>query len=367
MKQIKGFPFASGSRKGKSAEILVCRDALAHTPHVRDLYDQMLPQLRKDQRDITLVDDASVDDVELVQDVNLALKGVLHDYPELFWYDGGAAVYRAGRGTDTRIVVKPNSTYSPAEVKRVRQRLGSAVSSVTNTFVRGTSDAQLVEQAYLWLARNVTYDLTAEHGQTPVGCLLDRSCVCAGIAGGMTLMLRKLGIPCASVSVRSHDDGLHRLNLVKADGRFTFVDATGAQLSFNEEVTRPHPHLTYRYLGFGSAELERLYEVRSGQRVPRCKSTGGWYASQGLFAQYFTEPWFDAILCNTLLAGLHAVEVKFATRRDWLKAKAYVESSRIFSGRFGDLLLHVEPAQNELHRSDDESFRTLMLWWQSGR
>ena len=137
----------------------------------------------------------------------------------------------------------------------------------------GAYGDEFEREVYLhnWLCQHTLYDLEAPHAHNAWGALMEGRAVCDGYARAMALLLRLSGIQCGVVtgeSVSSQDG--HAWNMVKVDGAYTWLDATG-----NDQKDM----ISYFYFNITDEWLQRSYLPETDWPLPRCTDESvSWHA-----------------------------------------------------------------------------------------
>ena len=101
----------------------------------------------------------------------------------------------------------------------------------------GLSETEKVRASFVWIARNIAYDLNRMHETTSSAVLDSRRAVCAGFATLMEDVCKAMGIECPTVrgiaspemmSEPPESEARHAWNAVKIDNRWWLLDVTWA-------------------------------------------------------------------------------------------------------------------------------------------
>ncbi len=119
------------------------------------------------------------------------------------------------------------------------QSLGTLVSSLRK--VPSGTPVHQVRAAFLWVARNIRYDLARMETTQPEDVLRYRSAVCAGYAQLVQALCKDLGIPCETIAgfvpegMQDTLGGRHAWNAVKIDAQWYLLDVTWASTAKDYE------------------------------------------------------------------------------------------------------------------------------------
>ena len=108
----------------------------------------------------------------------------------------------------------------------------------------GKSDYEKCKEIMWWIAKNVKYDThyngspeipaKTKHPHDMTGAVLDGYCVCDGYAGVFYYMANAAGIPALYDDGKFYSGG-HAWNLVQIDGKYYYIDLTGAAGNFDKD------------------------------------------------------------------------------------------------------------------------------------
>lgn len=108
----------------------------------------------------------------------------------------------------------------------------------------GKSDYEKCKEIMWWIAKNVKYDThyngspeipaKTKHPHDMTGAVLDGYCVCDGYAGVFYYMANAAGLPVLYDDGKFYSGG-HAWNLVKIDGKYYYIDLTGATGNFDKD------------------------------------------------------------------------------------------------------------------------------------
>lgn len=143
-----------------------------------------------------------------VERIHRALKAMLLDHPELYWFEGKWSGAPKGR----RFCMMP-------KYKELQGDLSAAM--VAAQFQGAPIDR--IKAAYDWLLANVAYGVS-ENDQTIYGALQQRRAVCKGIAKTFQLWMNRMGIPSFLAEGTIDGKVSHIWNVVWLDGAFYHVD-----------------------------------------------------------------------------------------------------------------------------------------------
>lgn len=167
-------------------------------------------------------------------DVQIAGEMVLRDYPEYFWYDGGATISITGND----VTFAPSNGYNvngqkvtadSAALSAAKNQLETVISSAMSMLPNNPSEYEIAHTFHDFVVNNVSYESVGDH-QTAYGALVSGKAVCAGYARAFQLLMNRAGIRCWYVAGDSFDPNgnqvAHAWNLYWLDGKCYYSDPT---------------------------------------------------------------------------------------------------------------------------------------------
>ncbi len=219
------------------------------------------------------------DDVGIL--VQQALDAIQMDDALLFWlkfgYDGTRYEFYYeydSNGTTIKTLkmyIKTSDLYGPNAGTYVR-----AVESAVNSFTvsNTTSRYAMLKEMHDFLARKITYTLTAPYAHEPYGALVTGEAVCEGYAEAMMLLCDKYSIPCIGVIGNGNNGSStepHKWNLVKMeDGKWYGLDVTWDDYDIGDSIG-------YDYFLIGTS----TYDSSIGYTFSQSHSPKGDFSSTG--------------------------------------------------------------------------------------
>ena len=183
-------------------------------------------------------------------EVMQAIKMVIKDWPEFFWFTGTYNVSASGTEQSVILTVIPgihtvpgdSSSFAPgyyvggqevtfgsAKLTEAKDKLNQAVKSAKRTYSSNSSDYEIAHALHDFLVDNVVYVEEGDH-QTVYGALVAGKAVCAGYARAYQLLMLEAGIPCSYIQGMSYNPKgqleSHAWNLVWLDGKCYYTDVT---------------------------------------------------------------------------------------------------------------------------------------------
>lgn len=167
------------------------------------------------------------------EDVRLAGEMITRDYPEFFWFQGGAEISIAGKEvTFSPSAYKVNGqtvTAGSSALISAKNQLESAINSAIEKLPSNPSQYEIAHTFHDFVVNNVTYSMSGDH-QTAYGALVNGKAVCAGYARAFQLLMNRAGIRCWYVAGDSYAPNgtlvAHAWNLYWLNGKCYYSDAT---------------------------------------------------------------------------------------------------------------------------------------------
>lgn len=161
-------------------------------------------------------------------DVHTAIRVMMSDYPEFFWFNGSGTISSDSAG---HVTFKPecyqvgDKIVTADNIASFKSELERAASAAMAGMPSGNSyDKALYLHDYI--ASQVVYVSDGhKNDQTAYGALVEGKAVCAGYARAYQYLLRKAGIESWYVTGKSEGQN-HGWNLVLLDGKCYYTDVT---------------------------------------------------------------------------------------------------------------------------------------------
>lgn len=124
-------------------------------------------------------------------EIQSALREILGQTPELFWFYGSLRVLPEKDGYR----LFPNYTMTAAEAYAAAERIEAVISGIG--FPAHCSQEEAIDLAKNWILSHVAYGGDPISGQTIDSVFLNRCSVCRGMSKAFQLLLLRQGIPCS--------------------------------------------------------------------------------------------------------------------------------------------------------------------------
>ena len=154
---------------------------------------------------------------EVGEFVNNAVESVRKDYPEIFYVDflNYFLIYENGKYR-----IDMDTLYDAECIQKLMQRIISIKNQIKKEIKADTIEKTELN-LYEYLRKRVSYKKTGKKEEaTIIGCLINRECICEGVAHTWTYLCRELYIPCITVFGKtkhlvSGKGGNHAWNMVQ--------------------------------------------------------------------------------------------------------------------------------------------------------
>ena len=238
----------------------------------RSAYQDVVNGIKELNPEITLSHHATNSTMQsTVNDAQYAIKMVIKDWPEFFWFNGAYNISAGGTANDVTIVVKPQYilngqpiTAGSSQFTTAKNQVNQAVSAALSTIPKNASDYEIALALHDYIIDHVEYVQVGDH-QTVYGALVNGKAVCAGYARAYQLLLLEAGIPCSYIQGKSNDPQTgnlvnHAWNLVWLDGKCYYTDVTWDDQADNG--------VFHEYLNLSKEEISNTHFLNSDEILP---------------------------------------------------------------------------------------------------
>lgn len=277
-----------------------------------------------------------------------AYAALLNDRPDIYW----ARDYWYG-DNGKGVVFQPEYLFTLAERAQAEEQMAAALEMLE----QGLDGADDYETARILFERTtqwVSYDETAQNGQTLYGALLERRAVCAGYARLYQYLLCRQGISAIYIEGAMKDGARHAWVEARIDGEWSHFDPTSAKAE--EKAIQPGcapPLCQYAFFGMTDADLTALgYEADKGAAFPAAVSYGNTcYSREGNLLSVYDRAAIEQRVLEAAEGGNNLLALRFLRPED---ARAAVED--LFGPPQGVLMILAQvkervPALDSSHAS----------------
>ena len=153
--------------------------------------------------------------------VNDAVGAILHDTPELFWFEGK---WKAVAGEKQGKYMMPVYNMDREAVKIAQKQIEERFDTL-DCICENCSEYEIARGVYRWILENVQYGLDVNNsGQNIYNALAEGRAVCKGIAKAYQFILSRYGIFSALAAGSLDGRMRHIWNVIRLDGGFYNVD-----------------------------------------------------------------------------------------------------------------------------------------------
>lgn len=196
-----------------------------------------------------------------VGEVTDAFEAVYNDHPELFWLETGYSCKYMQSGTCIEVTLQYH--FKERELEKAKEDFESATSEILEGAKKCITEKEKEKYVHDALMERVTYDASADKGQSAYSALVDGESVCAGYARAFQYLCMELGLPCYYCT--GYSGGNHAWNIIRVDGLYYNVDVTW-------DDTEPS---TYDYFNKTDAEYADTHVRKSlSVQLPACGTKG---------------------------------------------------------------------------------------------
>lgn len=229
------------------------------------------------------------------EQVHQAFQCVMMDHPEYFWNTGYKLTPYTRDGEIVKLEFAGNYTMDSAEKEKMQKQIDEVALEWAGEIPEDASDYEKVKAVYEKIIFNTDYQEAAKNNQNICSVFLGGESVCQGYAYAFHYMMKKLGIPCATVNGTSVNGMKHAWNLVLVENAYYWVDTTWGDPNYqiqNSDVDDVVSSsglfdISYDYLCITTEEIERNHIAESAVSLPECTAkTYNYYVRE---EKYYTD------------------------------------------------------------------------------
>lgn len=219
-----------------------------------------------------------VDKDVTVSDIRNAIRWVMRDNPDIFWF---AHQYHFDEASST---IHFQYTFSPERVKTIQQSINDVIDNdFCIGYVKTLTRQQQIIYVYKWLVSYCNYNANSAYNQSIYSVFVRKNSVCTGYAKAAQYLFNLLGIESCLVFGRLHndkEDGRHCWNLVKVDNEYYHFDACfGDSILDNVAIKSGVQELfkidsiNYNFLCVSTDEILRTRTIEDITTLPDCSNS----------------------------------------------------------------------------------------------
>ncbi|MCQ2296230.1 MAG: TIR domain-containing protein [Bacteroidales bacterium] len=216
------------------------------------------------------VDTSATDD-----DVYMAIRQVMRDNPDIFWFS------HQWSHLQSEAIVRFRYTIDNERSEKIRKQIEDVVQNDFKLdYVRTLSVWKQVIYVYKWIALYCNYDIHSAHNQTIFSVFVLRHSVCTGIAKAAQYLFELLGIESRLVFGKlknSDEDSRHCWLIVKIEEKWYHLDPTFALPEsehllhqFGERPMRGEDFLFYNFFCVDTASIKHSRTIEKEDLLPIC-------------------------------------------------------------------------------------------------
>ena len=223
---------------------------------------------------------------------------VLMDHPELFYVTGYVHMITTMDDVPVKLEFSGSYSMSLQEAESLQKQVDEEVERILSGMEDGMSTYEKEKYLFDYIVLNTDYSMAAENNQNYLSVFLNQVSVCQGYSRAFQYLLQRCGIPCTLVTGTA-DGESHAWNLVKADGKYYYVDVTWGDACFRDGQASGAYADFVNYTYFNSTTAQILTEHTIDEKVPfpECTSVSlNYFVKEGLYLENFDAQRIDAIL-----------------------------------------------------------------------
>lgn len=236
---------------------------------MQNLYDRTENALRQQSAFLSLNADETEDDAYM------AIRSVMRDHPDIFWFSHQWKYYPEQHG------MRLNYTLTPERVAEAKVQIDDVV---TNDFcvalVQSLPVREQLMYVYKWLGKYCHYNIYSAFNQSILSVFVYRNSVCTGFAKAAQYLLRLLGIESKLVFGQmkgSEADSRHCWLVVKVDGEWYHLDPTFAVPDIQDLLLNAGVQpligddgLAYNFFCTDTATIAASRTIEEAETLPTC-------------------------------------------------------------------------------------------------
>ena len=219
----------------------------------------------------------SVGNTVTEEDVRHAIRWVMRNNPDIFWY-----VHQYHFDKDNGIV-SLRYRCSPERSTIIQESINDVVEKDFQiNYVRTLTQLEQVVYVYKWLLTYCNYNLNSAYNQNIDSVFVRRNSVCTGYAKAAQYLFKLLGIESCLVFGRLNndkEDGRHCWNIVNIDGHYYHLDVCLGDLSLEDVLNAAGMYVTQRYGDYNyncfcisTDEILKTRSIEDMETLPLCDS-----------------------------------------------------------------------------------------------
>lgn len=290
---------------------------------------------------------------------------LLNDHPELFWCSGTLQMTSYPMSEKTELF--PEYLYSREESLRRQKEIEDAAQEWLAAMPENVSEYEKIKYLYEQIVWRTEYQEGGADDQNIYSVLLNGQSVCAGYARTMQYLAGKAGIFAAYVTGTATDPDTgeiqdHAWNLVKCDGKYSYVDTTWGDPVWTGEGARAG-RIVYDYLCCPQEQLFLTHTPEEEIVFPVCDAyEQEYYRRNGRFYESYEEQQIRQVLREDIEQQRSESVLKFGTAEVFGQAEARIREKILpqMVQYLGELygLSTVEYSYRE-----EEVFQKITIYW----
>lgn len=252
---------------------------------------------------------------------------LLNDHPELFWCSG--TLQMTNYPMSERIEVFPEYLYDRSESLRRQEEIESAAQQWIADMPENVSEYEKIKYLYEQIVWRTKYQEGEVDDQNIYSVLRNGKSVCAGYARTMQYLAGKVGIFATYVTGTATDPDTgetqdHAWNLVKCDGKYSYVDTTWADPVWNGEGEQMG-NIVYDYLCCPQEQLFLTHTPEEEVVLPVCDAyEQEYYRKNGRFYESYEEQQICQVLRADIEERKNESVLKFGTEEAFRQAEVQI-------------------------------------------
>ena len=213
--------------------------------------------------------DLSTLDVDVV---NNAVKAVIRDKPEFFYFDWYNLMVTKRNNRVINISFNASYLMDKETAKNKQNQIEYTIKDLITNAENLPTDYDKALAVYTWIIQHTEYQINLHNSSKIDGIILDKRGQCAGYAQAVQYILNKLGISAGYITGVARNEP-HAWNIVKLDNEYYHMDATWGDPIYSDSSIIDSNAIDYTYFAMNETQIRKTRTINEGQNIPNATST----------------------------------------------------------------------------------------------
>lgn len=214
-------------------------------------------------------------DISDIQDVRNAIRNIMRDNPDIFWFD------HQYRFDESAACIEFRYIFSAKRVEEIKQDIKDVVDNdFCIDYVKTLKVQEQIAYVYKWLVNYCNYNTNSAYNQSIYSVFIRRNSVCTGYAKAAQYLFGLLGVKSRLIFGRlnkDREDGRHCWNIVKCDNRHYHFDASLGEGTLDGILATAGIHgllriecVNYAFLCKSDNDILKTRSIEEFESLPHC-------------------------------------------------------------------------------------------------